>query len=451
MDRNSPDRPGKPFFTPRLVANLVMIAAIVVTLLPGSRKEVPESRRQGLEDRNARFVYRLSTAQAVSLVDAGKEEKQMALQELDDLFSMLESRPSTDGGKTGVEKAILENYLGRIQDRAVAGSTDSLHRDYSLLYEQGKLPDEDSPLFELETGKLARLKYLEIKGDMEGRNKLLASLKDESTQLLSTLMLIMLGIFLLFGGSAAFAIAFFFRKPRPLFGPLVAHWDDWNAAHIMDSAILFLFLSFPVGRFLASFFQPIPLLANLVYMPLVFIVVLIIYRQSTGVALRTLFLDERETSVLKEIGWGFLGFVGIFPMAILATMATVNLSGADAGNARFAHPVVFSLQDHPGMIFLFAVFIVPIIEETVFRYMVYGFFRRSSGPLTAGLVSGTIFAILHPQGWIALPYLTILGMGLSLLREYRPGLIAPVVAHGIVNALALGGSLLFFSLTASIF
>ena len=44
-----------------------------------------------------------------------------------------------------------------------------------------------------------------------------------------------------------------------------------------------------------------------------------------------------------------------------------------------------------------------------------------------------IFAALHPQGVFAIPALAGIGIGFSLLREWRDSLIAPMVAHAINN------------------
>jgi membrane protease YdiL (CAAX protease family) len=49
-----------------------------------------------------------------------------------------------------------------------------------------------------------------------------------------------------------------------------------------------------------------------------------------------------------------------------------------------------------------------------------------------------IFAALHPQGFLAIPALASIGMGFSLLREWRDSLIAPMVAHAINNGILVG-------------
>jgi membrane protease YdiL (CAAX protease family) len=64
--------------------------------------------------------------------------------------------------------------------------------------------------------------------------------------------------------------------------------------------------------------------------------------------------------------------------------------------------------------------------------------------LVAALVSSFIFAVIHPQGVLFVPALGGLAVGFCLYREVRGSLIAPMVAHGINNAvtLALGVTLM---------
>ena len=50
-------------------------------------------------------------------------------------------------------------------------------------------------------------------------------------------------------------------------------------------------------------------------------------------------------------------------------------------------------------------------------------------------MGGFIFAVIHPQGLLAVPALTAMGFGFALLREWRDSLIAPMVAHALNNGM----------------
>jgi len=69
-------------------------------------------------------------------------------------------------------------------------------------------------------------------------------------------------------------------------------------------------------------------------------------------------------------------------------------------------------------------------------------FRSRWGFIVSALIGGFIFAIIHPQGWLAAPALTAMGVGFAVIREWRDSLIAPMVAHAVNNGLIVGGLVL---------
>jgi hypothetical protein len=96
------------------------------------------------------------------------------------------------------------------------------------------------------------------------------------------------------------------------------------------------------------------------------------------------------------------------------------------------------------MLFALASVAAPIVEEIAFRGLLYGHLRgvvepriRMVSVLVAALASSVVFAIIHPQGVLFVPALGGLAVGFCLFRELRGSLIAPMVAHGVSNAVTL--------------
>ena len=92
----------------------------------------------------------------------------------------------------------------------------------------------------------------------------------------------------------------------------------------------------------------------------------------------------------------------------------------------------------------------PLVEETMFRGVFYRHLREATrgggfvlSVLVSGVVSGFIFAVIHPQGALAVPMLMGLAFGFVLGREWRGSLLPCMVAHGVHN-----GVLVLFFLTA---
>jgi membrane protease YdiL (CAAX protease family) len=112
-----------------------------------------------------------------------------------------------------------------------------------------------------------------------------------------------------------------------------------------------------------------------------------------------------------------------------------------------AHPVIGELRGGwwPRLQVLFLASVAaPIVEETVFRGVLYRHLRDASRRLgelgsflVSTLVSGFVFAAIHPQGLLAVPALMGLASGFCILREWRGTLIPAMVMHGLSNGLVM--------------
>lgn len=78
----------------------------------------------------------------------------------------------------------------------------------------------------------------------------------------------------------------------------------------------------------------------------------------------------------------------------------------------------------------------PIVEEYVFRGLVYARARRCMKPIWAGLISAFVFGVFHGN-WIQLPYAFILGLVLAFLYEKYKGITAPIIFHCLANLLSV--------------
>jgi membrane protease YdiL (CAAX protease family) len=168
---------------------------------------------------------------------------------------------------------------------------------------------------------------------------------------------------------------------------------------------------------------------------------------------------------LLELGAGAVSYlvnlpvvrVGLALTLTLATLATRLAAGepGDEGGAAPtpAHPLIQLLIEPSWpsllMIFLVASIVAPFVEETMFRGVLYRHLReltarlgRWPSALIGALVNSFIFAVIHPQGLIAVPVLMSLALGFCLAREWRGTLLSSIFAHGLNNALVTTFALL---------
>ena len=145
-------------------------------------------------------------------------------------------------------------------------------------------------------------------------------------------------------------------------------------------------------------------------------------------------------------------------LGVLVMFLILQIEGAFQGPTRTmdtfdpihipSHPVMEPLIAHDWwvrlQVFVLASVIAPIVEETMFRGVLYRHLREATGRwafalsvlFSATLVS-FVFAVIHPQGLEAVPPLMALAFTFCLVREWRGSLVPSMIAHGINNAVVL--------------
>ena len=163
---------------------------------------------------------------------------------------------------------------------------------------------------------------------------------------------------------------------------------------------------------------------------------------------------------LKEIGTGIFGYAMTLPILGIGVLLTILLfmiqqlmsGGVEAapfrGTGGGSHPIIVDLANGVWSIRILLIFMAavaaPVVEETVFRGVLYRQLRSSSCKFpnvlsiacSVFLVS-FVFAAIHPQGWVAIPALMSIAVGMNLLREWRGSLIPSMVVHGLSNGIVV--------------
>lgn len=143
--------------------------------------------------------------------------------------------------------------------------------------------------------------------------------------------------------------------------------------------------------------------------------------------------------VITEMVAGIAGYVACLPIlavGVAITLVLTMLTGTDA-----SHPIVQQIDTGSpwalAMLYLLACGWAPLVEETVFRGSLYRWLRCGRGVVVSALVTGVIFAIIHPQGIVGVPVLAAMGANFCLIREWRGSIIGAVTAHALNNAVAV--------------
>jgi len=158
--------------------------------------------------------------------------------------------------------------------------------------------------------------------------------------------------------------------------------------------------------------------------------------------LEPLFGPAGYAMTLPMLGIGIL--IMTFFMGLKSALSPINSDDYFGPVEQPSHPVMEDLLTGNWLrivqVIVIAAIVAPIVEETMFRGVLYRHLREASARwgvtasvVVSGLMVSFVFAEIHPYGWIAVPALMALAFGFTLLREWRGTLIPSMIAHGIHN------------------
>lgn len=207
--------------------------------------------------------------------------------------------------------------------------------------------------------------------------------------------------------------------------PFVAHLEDWSA-----SSLLHLETALEIGLYLPIFLLPLlALRSRIAFDPL----------SGARPHLRVLLarLGYHTRNIAAEVGVGAWAYLLTLPAYLLISLLSHWMF------QRFHTPVnpaqFETLTAHGGLdkalVFLMAAVLAPIVEETMFRGLLYSALRRRFGVGGAAALSAAVFAAVHPTLPGGFLPIWCLGVALALVYERRGSLLPGMVLHGIHNGL----------------
>jgi membrane protease YdiL (CAAX protease family) len=137
-----------------------------------------------------------------------------------------------------------------------------------------------------------------------------------------------------------------------------------------------------------------------------------------------------------------LGLLVMFGMMVVRKRMGLD----DPAGEGPSHPIIAIALSGSAWAWVQMVFVAcvlaPLVEETLFRGALYQHLREIGPGLAkwasvtfSVLVSGFVFAAIHPQGWLGVPVLMSLATAFALSREWRGSLVPAMIAHGINNGM----------------
>lgn len=135
----------------------------------------------------------------------------------------------------------------------------------------------------------------------------------------------------------------------------------------------------------------------------------------------------------QTILWGVLGFVLVLAGQMIGSMIE-TLLGIN-GNSDNTSSLLEVVSVAPVAMLAIAVF-GPILEELVFRRVIFGSLKQVTSFWLSALVSAMFFALLHNDIKHILLY-AITGFILAFLYNKTGRILAPIIAHILLNTFVL--------------
>lgn len=168
------------------------------------------------------------------------------------------------------------------------------------------------------------------------------------------------------------------------------------------------------------------------------------------------FAEKKRTRLLRGLGlWVknikskifsgvvfFLQMLPVFFVLVFASSFAVSWLRkvlAFEKDADMEAAVITSLLDKTFLLVLLAILtftVVPVVEEFLFRGLLYGSLRKYLSPIFSALICGALFGLAHGSAEKFIP-ISFLGFVLCRIREKTASLYPAIAVHGIYNAYIL--------------
>lgn len=142
---------------------------------------------------------------------------------------------------------------------------------------------------------------------------------------------------------------------------------------------------------------------------------------------------QKSLSLKQVITWGIIGVFAAIIMQQLAQFIEVHLFQQTIASQNSAE--IFAIINKYPLFLLTTVLFGPIMEEFVFRKVIFGFFFDLTGTVGAAVISSLLFAFVHMDGHF-LVYSTM-GLVFCFLYTKTKNITTPIIAHVLMNTIAV--------------
>jgi membrane protease YdiL (CAAX protease family) len=156
-------------------------------------------------------------------------------------------------------------------------------------------------------------------------------------------------------------------------------------------------------------------------------------------------LSELGWRVKGAAKWAVGGYIALLPPLSVGMMMVAALTKLFPNVVTPQNPAADLVLALHGprlvLLFLLVCVIAPVIEELLFRGLLFRALEKRYGLLVGALAAGLVFGGMHPQLPFGFPPLFVLGVGLCYVYRISGSIVPGILIHAMNNTLALAMAL----------
>ncbi|OIJ11350.1 CAAX protease family protein [Anaerobacillus alkalidiazotrophicus] len=190
------------------------------------------------------------------------------------------------------------------------------------------------------------------------------------------------------------------------------------------------FIGVPILMLMGMDERQIPGIWTLFSFSLGFVLILLLLRQD----MTERHLTRNRSSKSEAIVWSIAGIFMAFIAQYIAVLIEIGVFGIEPGSEN-TEMIVELAKATPALIIVVAV-IGPILEEIIFRMIIFGTLYKRYNFWIAAIISSVIFAAVHLDFEHLLVY-TSMGIVFAFLYVKTKRIIVPIMAHVALNSFVM--------------
>ncbi|PAF36420.1 CPBP family intramembrane metalloprotease [Terribacillus saccharophilus] len=150
--------------------------------------------------------------------------------------------------------------------------------------------------------------------------------------------------------------------------------------------------------------------------------------------------DMRAPAVRSATGpgmtivWIIIGFFGAYAGQIIAGLIETYAFGITQGSENTSS-ILDAVREVPAFVLIVVVF-APILEEIIFRKILFGEIYKRTNFFVAVLISALVFGAVHGDFLHLLQYF-VMGVVFAALYVQTKRIIVPIITHGLMNLMVV--------------